>query len=198
MSGYEASAVLIRYCIPLTAVMRKTVGDCGSTYSVSSVAVSFCVCKRTSLSNSSPVSSAAKPTMGTSRQGMTSLRMTLKWLGKTNNGNFMHRVKWCKRRWRLLMTFILLNPVFCAVVVRRHLPSPSARDLITSKKKGGICTDYAVKSPHLRANCDLKCAPSSGRIDSDEGRTDWSGWAEHEERTSVRLRQLVRNLFTPN
>ena len=37
-------------------------------------------------------------------------------------------------------------------------------------KKGGICTDYAVKSPHVRANCDLKCAPSSGRIDSGEGR----------------------------
>ena len=65
-------------------------------------------------------------------------------------------------------------------------------------KKGGICTDYAVKSPHVRANCDLKCAPSSGRIDSDEGRTDWSGWAEHEERTPVRLRQLVRNLCTLN
>ena len=193
MSGNGASEVLIRYCVPLTAVMRNTTVDCGKTYSVSSVAVSFCVCIRTPLSNSSPVSNAAKPTMGTSCQGMTSLRMTLKWSGKNNNGNFMHRVKWCKRRWRVLMTFILLNPVFCAVVVRRHLPSPSARDLITSKKKGGICTDYAVKSPHLRANCDLRCAPSSGRIDSDKGRTDWSGWAEHEERTHIRLWQLVRS-----
>lgn len=99
---------------------EKYCRDCGKTYSVSSVAVSFCVCKRTPLSNSSPVSSVAKPTMGTSRQGMTSLRMNLKWSRKTNDGNFMHRVKWCKRRWRLLMTFILLNPAFCAVVMRRH------------------------------------------------------------------------------
>ena len=79
MSGYGASAVPIRYCIPLTAVRRKTVGDCGKTYSVSSVAVSFCVCKRTPLFNSSPVSNATNPTMGTSRQGMTSFKMTLKW-----------------------------------------------------------------------------------------------------------------------
>ena len=77
-----------------------------------------------------------------------------------------------------------------------HRPTPENSSPQT--KKGGICTDYAVKSPHVRANCDLKCAPSSGRIDSDKGRTDWSGWAEHEERTHIRLRQLVQNLFTPN
>ena len=47
----------------------------------------------------------------------------------------MHRVKWCKRRWRLLMAFILLNPAFCAVVVRKHLPPPSARKLITSNEE---------------------------------------------------------------
>ena len=85
------------------------------------------------------------------------------------------------------------SPHFHADNVRRHPPPPSARELITSNEESGICTNYAVKSPHVRANCDLKCAPSSGRIDSDEGRTDWSGWAEHEERTHIRLRQLVRS-----
>lgn len=77
-------------------------------------------------------------------------------------------------------------------------PVSGTRNSSPQTKKSGICTDCMVKSLHVRANCDLKCAPSSGRIDSDEGRTDWSGWAEHEERTSVRLRHLVRNLFTPN
>ena len=64
-------------------------------------------------------------------------------------------------------------------------PPPPLVNSLPQTKKGGICTDYAIKSPHVRANCDLKCAPSSGRIDSGEGRTDWSGWAEHEERTHI-------------
>ena len=64
-------------------------------------------------------------------------------------------------------------------------PPPPLVNSLPKTKKSGICTDYAIKSPHVRANCDLKCAPSSGRIDSGEGRTDWSGWAEHEERTHI-------------
>ena len=69
------------------------------------------------------------------------------------------------------------SPHFHADNVRRHPPPPSARELITSLYRCAICRDNTkkrppkgdrmVKSPHVRANCDLKCAPSSGRIDSD-------------------------------